>query len=169
MSVTVTIEPLFHDDLRDLDGRVDSWLRGLVGDTVDHAAGRLRHHAPGGIDALVTADGPRGEPQAGVVEGMAGVLPDLQEEIDHPRGLGSSPADYPFYVDAGTGIFGEFGRPITAFPGGVMGPVEFRGRMAYSRSIKGQPGQDYSGAAHRDTDLWLQGHIPASTTGLDPA
>lgn len=168
MSVVVTTEVLFSGDTRSISGRVDSWLLDLVDDAVDYAAGRLRHHAPGGIDALVTSDGPQGEPQLdGVVEGMAGVLPDLQEKVDHPRGLGSSPADYPFYVDVGTGVFGEFGRPITAFPGGVMGPIEFRGRMIYPRTIQGQPGQDYSGEAHLDTDLWLAGHIRTSASKLD--
>lgn len=167
MSVVITTDVLFSGDARSIEDRVDSWLLNLVDDTVDYAARQLRRHAPGEIDALVTADGPQGEPQTGIIEGMAGVLPDLQEEIAHPRGLGSSPADYPFYVDVGTGIFGEFGRLITAFPGSVMGPIEFRGRMIYPRSIKGQPAQDYSGEAHRDTDIWLAGHIPVSAQKLD--
>jgi hypothetical protein len=166
MSVIITTEVLFHDDIRSLDDRVDLWLRDLVDDTVGYTAGRLREHAPGGIDRLVTEDGGQFDPQLGIIRGMAGVLPDLEEEVEHPRGLGSNPADYPFYVDVGTGIFGEFGRPITAFPGGVMGPIEYQGRMIYPRSIKGQPAQDYSGAAHRDTDLWLAGHIKTSSAKL---
>jgi len=54
MPVVITTEVLFSGDMRSIGDRVDSWLTELVDDAVDYAAGRLRHHAPGGIDALVT-------------------------------------------------------------------------------------------------------------------
>jgi len=166
MPDTIDIEVVDHDGsfLRSFEERVDAWLEDLVDDTVDHAAGRLRHHAPGAIDALVTSDGPQFEPEGGVIEGMAGVLPDPDETFVSARG--SKRSDHPFYVDVGTGVFGETGRPITAMPGSVMGPIEWGGRMIYVKSIKGQRAQDYSGAAFRDTDAWLPFKIQESKSKL---
>lgn len=147
-------------DLRHIDENVDAWLRDLVDDTVDFAAERLREHAPGAIDALVESEGGQFDPQLDAIEGVAGVIPDPTEEYISKSG--SRRSDYPYYVDVGTGIYGPEERPITSMPGGVMGPIEFRGRMLYLTSIRGQEAQDFSGAATRDTDLWLLGHIRAT-------
>lgn len=165
MAITVTTEVLWDQEWLDhLDDRVDSWLTDLTDDVVDFAAGRLRSHAPGSIDEFVTSDGPELEPQLGIIEGMAGVIEDPDEEFVSRRG--SQRRAFPLFVDIGTGIFGEFGRPITAFPGHVMGPVEFHGRMTYPTIIAGQEPQDYSGAATRDTNAWLTGKIRASAQKL---
>lgn len=165
MATTVTVEALWdQESTRSLDDRVDSWLVDFVDDTVDFAAGRLRAHAPGRIDELVTSDGPQFEPEFGVIQGVAGVIPDPNETFVSARG--SKRADFPLFVDVGTGIYGEHQRPITSFPPNQMGPVEVGGRMVYLDQIKGQPAQDYSGEATRDTDAWIPGHIRASAPRL---
>jgi hypothetical protein len=153
-------------ELHDVEAVVDRWLTDLVDDTVDYAAARLHEHAPGKITDLVGSEGAQFDPHIGFIEGEAFVLPDIQEEIDHPRGLGSSPADYPFYVDVGTGVYGEHGTPITSLPGHVMGPVEWGGRMIYIKFDKGQRPQHYSDAAHKDTDVWLPGKIQEAKSKL---
>jgi hypothetical protein len=147
-----------------LDDRVDSWLKDLVDDAVDFAAARLREHAPGRIDELVVSDGPQFEPQIGAIEGVAGVTSDPTEQFVSRRG--SRRADYPIFVDVGTGIHGPLARPITAFPGHAMGPIEFSGRMIYPTEIRGQHAQDFSGEATRDTDAWLPAHIDTSAVRL---
>lgn len=148
--------------LESLDRHVDAWLVGLSDDLAGYAGDRIQQHAPGRIRDLVGIDR-ASRANLGIIEAVAGVHPDLDKELEGV-GLGSSPADYPFYVDVGTGIYGEFGTPITSFPGGVMGPIEFRGRMIYASSIKGQPAQDYSGASYRDTTAYLPLRI-AGTLG----
>jgi hypothetical protein len=160
MSTEVTI--LWESsDLRDLDDRVDTWLVDLVDDAVDFAANRLRDHAPGRIGDFVMSDGPQGEPQFGMIEGMAGVTPDPLEGFVSKRG--SKRADFPYYVDVGTGVYGEHHSPITSFPPNHMGPVEWRGQMVYFSQIRGQQPQDYSGEATRDTDAWLPEKIRESS------
>lgn len=156
MATTVEVlwEPGWIDSLGE---KVDRWLTDLVDDTVDFAAGRLREHAPGRIDEFVTSDGPQFEPQTGAIEGVAGVTSDPTESFISRRG--SRRADWPLYVDIGTGIYGESGKPITAFPGDVMGPIQRGGMMVYLEEIRGQKPQDFSGAAMRDTDAWLPIHI----------
>jgi hypothetical protein len=137
------------------DDQIDSWLTDLVNDTVNFAESRLRAHAPGKIKDLVTTDGPKFEVNMGWIQGFAGVLPDFNEDSLGDRGEKSNPADYPYFVDVGTGIYGETGTPITSLPGHVMGPILMGGRMVYTKSIKGQPAQHYSDAAFRDTDVYL--------------
>lgn len=148
------------------DAQVDSWLTELVDDAVDFAGQRLEAHAPGNIKHLVTTDGPRLEADVGWIEGFAGVLPDFDEDPSGQRGLGSNPADYPFFVDVGTGVYGETGTPITSIPGHVMGPIEVGGRMIYAKSIQGQPAQRYSDAAARDTDAHIPIRISSTITRL---
>ena len=149
--------------LGELDDRVDAWLHDAVDDASRFAGERLVHHAHGSIKDLVAVDEPR-PGDGGIIVGEAYVDPDFKEDFEDDglgRGLGSSPADYPYYVDVGTGIYGEFGTPITAFPGGVMGPIEYGGRMIYLKEIKGQPAQHYSDAAARDVDAFLDFRILA--------
>lgn len=156
--MATTVEVLWDSDWLDsLNERVDRWLTDLVDDTVDFAAGRLKEHAPGRIDELVTSDGPQFEPQFGVIEGMAGVTPDPTESFVSRRG--SKRADWPLFVDIGTGIYGDTGKPITALPGEQMGPLIEHGMQFFFNEIKGQRPQDFSGAAARDTDAWIPMHI----------
>lgn len=166
----ITIEVEGADGLaewfRTADERVDRWILDLVDDTAVYSGRKLVEHAPGTIKDLVSVDEAQAvqEHTAGSIEAVAGVHPDLGET--EPRGLGSSSSDYPYFVDVGTGIYGEFGTPITSFPGGVMGPFEFQGRMIYARSVKGQPAQDYSGASFRDTNAYLPLRIEGSLGGI---
>lgn len=155
-----------HGLLDGLDDRVDDWLLEVVDAGIFHAQERLVAHAPGGIKDLVDVDLPRFELAGSIVTGEAYVDPDLDETSDD-GGLGSSPADYPYYVDVGTGIFGDVGTPITAFPGHVMGPIEYGGRMIYVKSFKGQPAQRYSDAAARDVDVMLGFRLPSLTSKID--
>lgn len=148
-----------HDFLAGLDDRVDDWLREMVDEAIDLAGRRLVAHAPGGIKDLVGTDEPRPGDDGVLVQGEAYVTPD--EDVDEQAdGAGSSPADYPYYVDVGTGVYGDSGTPITSFPGGVMGPIEFGGRMIYIKSHKGQPAQRYSDAAADDVDVMLGYRLP---------
>lgn len=164
--MSTTVEVIWEPgELRAIDHRVDAWLIDLVDDAVDFAAGRLREHAPGRIADFVTSDGPQGEIHQGrVIEGEAGVTPDPLEGFVSKRG--SRRADFPFYVDVGTGLFGEFHRPITAFPPNQMGPIEIGGEMVYVDMIRGQEGQHYSDESARDTDIWLAGHIGSRLDNL---
>ncbi len=145
-----------------LDDRVDDWLYETVDAGTFVAEDSLKANAPGSIKDLVGVDLPRFGPSGSIVTGEAYVDPDFEADFEGnglSRGLGSSPADYPYYVDVGTGIYGETGTPITAFPGGVMGPIEYGGRMIYVKEIKGQPAQRYSDAAARDVDAFLDFRI----------
>lgn len=150
------------EKLREIDRGIDSWLVDLVDDAAVYSGRRLEEHAPGSIKDLVSVDEaqPVQEAIPGSIEAVAGVHHALG--LEEPRGLGSSSEDYPYFVDAGTGIYGETGTPITSFPGGVMGPFEFQGRMIYARTTKGQPAQDYSGSAFRDVDAYLPLRIKGS-------
>ncbi len=150
-----------RDWLEGLDDRVDAWLHEVVDDAVELAGERLVSHAPGSIKELVSTDGPRVGDDGVLVEGEAYVTPAIDEHGDNAERPGSNPEDFPYYVDVGTGIFGERGTPITAFPGSVMGPIEYGGRMIYIRSSKGQPAQRYSDAAFEDVDAMLDFRIPA--------
>ncbi len=150
--------------LRSFDERLDHWLVNLVGDAVEYGGQRLRAHAPGSIKELVGVNEPT-MMEVGVVEGTAFVTPGLDEDT-LSGGLGSDPADYPYYVDVGTGIFGEYGTPITTIPGHVMGPIEYGGRMIYVKSIAGQEAQHYFDAASRDVDARLPSQIRGSLHDL---
>lgn len=150
-----------RDWLDGLDDRVDAWLHDLVDDATDLAGERLVAHAPGSIKDLVEVDDPRPGDEGLIVSGEAYVTPALDEHGDNDDRPGSNPEDFPYYVDVGTGIFGDRGVPITAFPGSVMGPIEYGGRMIYIRSFKGQQAQLYSEAAADDVDAMLDFRIPA--------
>lgn len=164
MSTTVTVEALWdQESMHGLHDHVDSWLTDLVLDTVDFAGHRLREHAPGRIGDFVRVDYPH-VGNLGAIEGEAVVTSDPTEQFVSKRG--SRRADFPLYVDIGTGIYGEHHRPITSFPPNHMGPVEIGGQMVYLSEIRGQPAQDYSGAATRETNAWLPGHIKVSATKL---
>lgn len=129
--------------LRRESGVVNDWLYELVDGLVFYADSRLRQHAPGGISDLVGVSLPHeGEP--GVIEGIAGVEPDITQAT-FTQGFGSDPADYPVFVEVGTGIFGPVGEPISTIPGQyLMGPIDWMGREIYVSVIKGQPPQRYA-------------------------
>lgn len=140
--------------------RVDDWLYILVDGALFFAADRIRQNAPGGIDALVDVQVPS-VLSPGVIEGAAGVEPDITEESFH-GGLGSDPADYPVFVEVGTGIFGEVGLPISSLPGHVMGPIiGADGSFFFTSVIQGQPAQHYAEHAYDETVAWMPQHIVA--------
>lgn len=152
------------------DEHVEAMLTDLVGDITDHAAEELRTLAPGTIGAeLIGTDEPH-LPDQGAIVGVAGVLPDISEEMNLGaiRGLGSDPADYPVFVELGTGIFGEYERPIQVMPGHVM-VIPFPDGKVFTRSIAGQPGQHYAERAYENTIQWIPGrlttrHLPSGGT-----
>lgn len=142
---------------------IDDWLYELVDEVSFFAAGRLRERAPGGISGLVDID-LANELDPGHFEAVAGVEPDITEET-FGRGLGSDPADYPVYVEVGTGIFGEFGTPIEAIPGHLMGPISafsmtgIHDSFFFTKSVKGQKPQHYARESFEDTVGWLPARI----------
>lgn len=153
--------------------RVDDWTFELVDSTVFHAAGRIRMHAPGQISELVSVDLPN-VLSPGLMEGTAGVEPDVREENflgstpGNPTvGLGSDPADYPVYVEVGTGIYGPVGEPITSIPGYLMGPITGSdGRPFFTSVVQGQRPQHYTERAFEDTVAWMPGHIELALNDL---
>jgi hypothetical protein len=143
--------------LRSSHDQVNDWLYELVDSAVFYAAQRLRTHAPGQIDQLVDVTLPH-EPEPGRIEGVAGVEPDITQE-SFSRGLGSNPADYPFYVEVGTGIYGEFGMPIHTIPGTYPMAFEHAGTMVFAWETKGQKGQHYGRQAFEETAEWMPARI----------
>lgn len=143
--------------LRTADSRVDDWLYQLVDSIVFHASDRLRLHAPGRIKGLVGVDLPH-QPSTGAFEGTAGVTSDPSVTRRGREG-GSNPADYPVFVDQGTGIYSEAESPIYATPGHVMGPIFYQGKETFFKSFKGQPGQHFSDQSFADTVAWTPGKI----------
>lgn len=138
-------------------GRIDDWLYELIDETSFFASARLRERAPGSIEGLVDTD-LASEAEPGLFQAIAGVGPDITKET-FGRGLGSDPADYPVYVEVGTGIFGEHGTPIETIPGHVMAFMGREGRMIFTGKVAGQPGQHYARESFEDTVGWLPGRI----------
>lgn len=142
-------------------GNVDEDLRELTSDIAEFAGEALSSTAPGKIGLeLVRVDTDRHE--EGRISAVAGVIPDLDETLfGDPRGLGSDPADYPFFVDVGTGIFGPLSREIVMPPGHHMGPIPWMGGNIYVQHIKGQEAQHYSDKAYQQTVDWIPERITA--------
>lgn len=150
--------------LRSADRRVDDWLYELVYSMVFYAADRLAAHAPGSITELVETQIAR--PTAtDSLEGIAGIIPDITQETFH-SGLGSNPADYPVFVEVGTGVFGPVGHPISTIPGHLMGPFfdPEAGRDIFVQSIRGQRPQRYAEHSFDETVEWaptkIREHLP---------
>lgn len=141
-------------------GDVEEDLRDLTSDIAEHAGEALSLLAPGRISELVRVNPDQAEGSR--IRAEAGVIPDLDERLFlDPRGLGSDPADYPFFVDVGTGIFGPLGREIVMPTGHVMGPIPWRGGNIYVQHIKGQEAQHYSDRAFEQTIQWIPERITA--------
>src|SRR4051812_20606121 len=115
--------------LRRASDDIDDWIYELTDAFAQQAADRLRTHAPGAIDLLVDVEVAH-ETAPAHFQAAGGVEPYIVPWEFH-RGLGSDPADYPIYVDQGTGIYGERRTPISTIPGHVMGPIWYRGRQIY--------------------------------------
>lgn len=137
--------------------RIDDWLYELIDETSFFASSRIREHAPGHIDELVDTDLAH-ELEPGFFEAIAGVEPEITEETFR-RGLGSDPADFPVFVEVGTGVFGEHGTPIETIPGHVMAFMGREGRMIFTGKVAGQRAQHYTRTAFEDTVGWLPGRI----------
>jgi hypothetical protein len=145
---------------------IDDWLYELSDAFAFEAADRLRVNAPGSIPELVDVQGSR-ETSPGNFEAIGGVEPDFSPATSFGRGLGSDPADYPVYVDQGTGIYGSRHEVIYPIPGHVMGPVFYRGRNIYIRSSKGQPAQHFSDASFRGVVDWAPTAIALALPDLE--
>lgn len=144
---------------------IDDWLYELTDAVAQQAADRFRTHAPGAIDLLVDVDLAH-ETAPGHFESSAGVEPYVVPWEFH-RGLGSDPADYPVYVDRGTGIYGDRHSIIYPIPGHVMGPIWYQGRQIYIKSSKGQPAQHFSDKAFADTVGWTPARIELALPELE--
>lgn len=138
-------------------GRIDDWLYELVDEVSFFAAGRLREHAPGHIDQLVDIKLAT-ELEVGHFEAIAGVEPEITPDT-FGRGLGSDPADFPVFVDQGTGVFGEVGTPIETIPGHVMAFMGRDGHMVFTPRVAGQRPQHFSLHSFEDTVGWLPARI----------
>lgn len=150
--------------LRGAKGKVDDWLYELIDSVVFHAQAALRETAPGRIKGLVDVDIAK-EREPSVFEGSAGVLPDPLENFVSRRG--SRRGDFPYYVEAGTGVYGEHASPILAVPGHLMGPIDFEGRDIFIRSFAGQRGQHYGEHAFEETVAWVPAQIELSKAALE--
>lgn len=149
--------------LRTEDHRVDDWLYELVDGLVVYADARMRELAPGSISELVDIE-PAHETATGAFEGIAGVLPAI-EDGTYPGGLGSDPADSPVFVEVGTGIFGPVGHPISTIPGHLMVFRGLDGRTVFTEVVQGQRPQRYAGRSFDDlverTPVVIKGALPA--------
>lgn len=144
--------------LRSSNKHVNDWLYELVDAVVFYAAQRLRAHAPGHIGTeLVDVDLPN-EHQPGAIDGAAGVEPDLRSK-NFGRGLGSDPADFPFYVEVGTGRYGEHETPISTVPGSYPMAFNYQGNLIFTWHTQGQRGQHYGRRSYEDTVNWVPARI----------
>lgn len=138
--------------LHDGHAWVNRFMTDLSDDIAEHARDELLARAPGHITELVGLDpGHLAEP--GVVEAIAGVKPDVTEET-LGQGLGSSPADFPVYVEVGTGIYGPEHRSIVMPPGRIM-VFDWENRRVRTPYIEGQPAQHYAEEAYESTVHWV--------------
>lgn len=138
------------------DEMVERMLIDVTGDIAEHAADEIRTTAPGRIKELVSHDDPH-VPTPGVVVAEAGVEPEITEET-LGRGMRSDPADFPVYVEKGTGIYGEYARPIVMLPGIVM-VFEYHGHKIFTPYIAGQRGQHYTEHAYEATLGWIPSRL----------
>lgn len=144
--------------LRAGEGHVNDWLYELVDAATFHAADRLRALAPGSIGVeLIDVELPH-EAEPGVIEGVAGVEPDLTQAT-FSRGLGSDPADFPYFVEVGTGVYGEFGTPIQTIPGTYPMAWESAGNLIFAWEVRGQKPQRYGERSFEETAGWLPARI----------
>lgn len=148
--------------LRASPDQVDDFLYQLTDAIIFHAEHRLRAHAPGNITELVDVDLPH-QYEPGVIAGAAGVEPDISEET-FGRGLGSDPADYPFYVEMGTGRFSDdpdaSHKPIQTIPGTYpMAWEDPPGNMVFAWEVRGQQAQHYGLHSFEDTVAWVPERI----------
>jgi hypothetical protein len=140
--------------LLEVDERSDVMVSDLIDDIAEHAESELRELAPGeiGLELVGLRDSKVLEP--GVLEAIAGVHPDLNDALlDSPRGLDSDPADYPVFVDQGTGVFGDRGKVIRMMPGHFM-VINFPDGKVFTKTVQGQPAQKFSERAYENTIRW---------------
>lgn len=151
------------------EDNIERMLVDLVSDIAEHAGDELRVHAPGSISELVGVDQAH-RPEVGVITARAGVFPDLSEEnaTGAVRGLGSDPADFPVFVEVGTGVFGELGEPIHSIPGHPM-VINFPDGKVFTQTVLGQPAQHYARESYENTIRWIPerlrtGRLPSGGT-----
>lgn len=138
--------------LRSGNEHVMSMVTDVVDDIAEHAADELRSLAPGRIGAELVDVAHAYMSEPGIVEAVAGVEPEITPDT-FTRGLGSDPADFPVFVDQGTGEFGQYRRPIEVIPGNVM-VIPFPEGKVFTPKIKGQEAQQFSERAWENTIFW---------------
>lgn len=148
--------------IRGVKGKVDDMLYELVDAIAFHASDQLRIHAPGHISELVDTDlATEVEPHH--FHAAAGVTPGESKFVSR---RGSRRADYPLYVEGGTGVYGETGSPILAVPRHLMGPIDFEGRDIFLSSIQGQHAQHYAERSFEEAVSWTPARIELSKAAL---
>lgn len=147
--------------LRTAEPRIDDWLYEVSDSIVFHESDLLHETAPGRIKALVDYV-PVVEERPHYFEGLAGVKPD---GFALP-GPGSAKEDYPFYVEEGTGLYGELHSIIYPLVGTLMGPIEDFGYEYWIKSSKGQPGQHYGRRAYEETVAWVPSRLEEAKASL---
>lgn len=148
--------------LRSSNRQVNDMLYELVDATIFHAEDRLRAFAPGEISELVDINLPT-EPEPGAIDGAAGVVPDVRAAT-FGQGLGSDPADYPYFVEVGTGVYSEgenaSRQPITTIPRSY--PMVWErppGNLIFAWTVEGQKPQHYGRHSFEETSGWLPARI----------
>lgn len=148
--------------LRRSPDEIDDWLYELVDAAVFHAASRLRALAPGSISQLVGVELPH-QPEPGRIEGAAGVEPDYMGPTTPVQGLGSDPADFPFYVEVGSGVHATDPEashsPIRTIPGTYPMAWEHMGNMVFAWETQGQKPQFYGLRSYEETASWMPARI----------
>lgn len=138
--------------LRELDEKAPRLLRELIEDSARVAAQSAEIYAPHGATGNLAKeiDHTRAtSDEFGGYEAQAGVRP-----VDE---AGAS-KDYPFWVEAGTGIYGSTGETIKPRVGNFM-VFEYRGRLFVTKEIKGQEGRRYFESAYEDLLEYLPPRI----------
>jgi hypothetical protein len=151
--------------LRHAEGAIDDWLYEMADKVAFQASDRLIAHAPGNIDDLVRVD-LVDQVRPGVFESKAGVVPATFPSYVG-RGVTSDSAEYPVFVDQGSGIYGARRTPVVAPPGNLMGPIRYKGRTIYIKSFKGQIAQHFSDKAFDDTVSWVPAQIELALPDLE--
>ena len=152
---TITADDPGGELLGPLSDRVHRMTVDIVDDVVEHAGAAVRERAPGSIAGLVEQHGAT-VLDPGIIHGVVGVTP-AHEGGERGKTFvqtGSDPRDYPFYVHQGTGVFGEFGTPITVPSPGFM-QIDFPDGRVRTRQVEGQRPQPFVEEAFEETADWI--------------
>lgn len=145
------------------ESNIERMLVDLVNDIAEHAHDELEVLAPGQIGTSLIGLNRAHSPEPGVIRAVAGVERDLSDEdaLTGEGGLGSDPADYPVYVEVGSGVFGPIGQPIRSIPGHPM-VIQFPEGKIFTETVLGQHPQHYAQRAYENTVRWIPERLTTS-------